>query len=368
MPNPIEAIAADPQAGAYLGQDGVDQFLAAARADPNVLQTAINRAATDAGVPLDRISMTDQARLDQADAHHDDNIAVRREGLEEDGRQFDARLGQDDRHHTDMMGERSAARAQDQDQFDRSMTQNAEQFEREMTLKETAMEAQRAGTPLAVHPSIAGLSEDMQETVFKEERGHLKDVSERNQALTEIDVLADQFLGLISAVDPQTGERTQTYHALGQGWISDIEQMFSQDKTRLTSITNRLTPLMRQAGSGQMSDKDAEMYRQSVPNINSGYEANIEIMKRGKAMRERAQMYEDALRSVSSIPGAQQEIRTLWEAYTSENSLFDPSGGILVNDQMDLTGPSFNEWLGAVTMSDEDLMASIYGGGGGGQP
>lgn len=78
----------------------------------------------------------------------------------------------------------------------------------------------------------------------------------------------------------------------GTGWgmaiplVSEAIGAFNPNVAEMQSITNRLAPTLRAAGSGAMSDKDVALFRRSVPNPDFPGPTNSAISKR---IREDAQ-------------------------------------------------------------------------------
>lgn len=70
----------------------------------------------------------------------------------------------------------------------------------------------------------------------------------------------------------------------------DMAASFTRNSAwdEMKSITSGLIPKMREAGSGPMTEGDAQMYREALPSINTGRPANIKTAKRLQATSDEA--------------------------------------------------------------------------------
>jgi len=135
---------------------------------------------------------------------------------------------------------------------------------------QTGEEAVWDGNAFAPVPSGGGPSMSL-DTLTANERGQVleaRDAAQRGRGM-----MPD--LNRFEELNQQegTGHLTQRFgQAMG---VPNLLGDPQEDEMR--AITERLLPLQRQAGSGPMTDKDADMYRTSLPNIARGQEANSNV-------------------------------------------------------------------------------------------
>ena len=99
------------------------------------------------------------------------------------------------------------------------------------------------------------------------------------------------------------------------GWRNDNFQ-------QMEALTEKMAPLMRQAGSGAMSDKDVEMYRKSVPNISAGGKANAAngaVLIRG--LKRQNDFEINRMQAASAMEDVQ--FTKEWSAFTKATSIMD---------------------------------------------
>lgn len=101
---------------------------------------------------------------------------------------------------------------------------------------------------------------------------------------------------------------------------------WSNDEIRIMDgITNYMAPKLREAGSGAMSDRDVEMYKQSVPNTRNSRETNatrIEQIRRGN---ERIKDFHLS-KLMARDSGNEVNFARDWSRYINEVSAFDGKG------------------------------------------
>jgi hypothetical protein len=108
--------------------------------------------------------------------------------------------------------------------------------------------------------------------------------------------------------------------------VGDALVGLSPQVQEMRSLSERMTPAQREVGSGAMSDRDVEMYRRSVVNINQmgRTNENVAVILRTGAERQReySAFMEEWARANGSLVGAQER----WSEYTAENPLFQEDG------------------------------------------
>lgn len=95
----------------------------------------------------------------------------------------------------------------------------------------------------------------------------------------------------------------------------------------MRAIQSRMAPLMREAGSGAMSDRDVSLFLRSIPSIGNPTETNVALASVIQAGAQRAQdrvaFLEDYAQKNGNLLGAQEQ----WNRYTRANPLFEERGG-----------------------------------------
>jgi hypothetical protein len=135
-------------------------------------------------------------------------------------------------------------------------------------------------------------------------------------------------------------DKADGYIAEGQGFFSDIGQVFSNTTSELKQITNKLGPNERPEGSGSTSDKDMQAYMEATVNINNtkGTNQDVAAMEGALAQADAAyaewlQMYQAAYPDAGSLRDAKYH----WDRYVNapENQLFavNKEGRVTVNQR-----------------------------------
>lgn len=109
-----------------------------------------------------------------------------------------------------------------------------------------------------------------------------------------------------------------------QGPIAGRVMALSSEAQEMDAITDKITPQMRQPGSGATSDFDAKMFRNSTVSRTKNEQANEAI---GQAVilqtqntSDRAQFMRDYLTVNGHLDGADRQ----WARYLNSNPIFDP--------------------------------------------
>lgn len=102
--------------------------------------------------------------------------------------------------------------------------------------------------------------------------------------------------------------------------ISDVNRVGRPRIQQMEAITSMLAPMLRQAGSGAMSDRDLANFRRSIPNVQNTAAANRQIGERLVRGYRRMQEYEGA--RLNAI--AEGDVITFergWRAYVNSTSI-----------------------------------------------
>lgn len=104
--------------------------------------------------------------------------------------------------------------------------------------------------------------------------------------------------------------------------VSTLNRINSPMLQQMEALTSRISPLIRQAGSGSMSDRDLENFRRSVPNIQNSADANRENGQRLIAGFRRMNEYETA-RVQAMAEGNTTTFMRQWQGYARQHSIDD---------------------------------------------
>jgi len=236
---------------------------------------------------------------------------------------------------------------QDGSQFDATMDQNAtqfgvtsglsrdqlaeqrRQFDAELEIKKAEADAKTAaGGALFEGPALAG--------IYNRNMDALDTARGRQSGLDTIATASQQFID-----KTKDGSLGMGFWAQGEGLWNDLAQGLSMDTTTLKSLTDRIAPLMREAGSGASSDRDIEMFKSAVVSINNTPEANKRFAAGAKAVAERNRDYVDFLNQAitPNDPQSRQKADALWSMYKDDQRLFDEATGEVMPAQ------PFDQWL-----------------------
>lgn len=146
-------------------------------------------------------------------------------------------------------------------------------------------------------------------------RRYASEQQEREAMRSEIETGLSEFERL-NQEEPHTG-----YDLIPGSPISAIRRRTSARMREMDSINARLAPLMRQVGSGSMSDRDVELFRSAVPSPDNPQRMNQSIITRMRRAMERVRDQEN------SFIEAMQEDRLVdfnreWARYRQQSSVF----------------------------------------------
>lgn len=128
----------------------------------------------------------------------------------------------------------------------------------------------------------------------------------------------------------------------------------------MMAITEKLTPQMREAGSGAMSDRDVAMYKASTLDVGKPGPTNAALSRVVQAGAKRQGDYAAFLEEWAGRRGSVLGAQEAWSAYAEANPLFDNSNGLT---QLRQTTP-WRQWFGV----QRGGQAQPARGGGGARP
>lgn len=113
------------------------------------------------------------------------------------------------------------------------------------------------------------------------------------------------------------------------------------NNVELRSITNKIAPTLRGAGSGAMSDKDLETFKTSIPNVGFEGPTNQNVAARLKAGSQRERDYAAFMDEFARVNGTTFGAQEKWDAYKNDHPLYDYEKGTV------RTGvPSWRQYFG----------------------
>jgi hypothetical protein len=99
---------------------------------------------------------------------------------------------------------------------------------------------------------------------------------------------------------------------------------FNERKQSMEGITAALVPLNRQAGTGNMSDKDAEMFERAMPSIKKDRQVNEGLIQGMEMRRQLANDRVAFLEQYAIARGTTLGADQMWRRYLNDNPIFDP--------------------------------------------
>ena len=172
------------------------------------------------------------------------------------------------------------------------------------------------GVPVAQRDPFANMSgkgrEVFQRELYKQADKKLTEADEGVSAATEMARHAQRFLQLQGNVTMQ-------------GPVAGRVPAFSDAAEEMDAITARITPQMRQPGSGATSDFDAKMFQTATVGRTKNQATNeaiaTGIIANARNAEARAQFMRDYVTVNGHLDGADRE----WRRYMNANPIFDPA-------------------------------------------
>lgn len=185
-------------------------------------------------------------------------------------------------------------------------------------LAEAAAVASRLGVPAIQNPPWRGMSEKRIEDMLVNERKAFEaadaDRSDNLNQAVRVQDLAQEFLALNARAATGTG-------ALTVPVAKQIAIFNNSDLQRMQSITAELAPLNRVAGTGAVSNYDAEQLTQQAPSIEKTPAANKMILeyrlRAAKNLEEKTAFERAYFEANQTMQGAQKA----WDEYKEANPL-----------------------------------------------
>lgn len=142
--------------------------------------------------------------------------------------------------------------------------------------------------------------------------------------LVDMAEMADRFGQLL---DKQLSQKQGTGGLLRRiPGAGTIEGVFDAEIEEMQSLTDKITPLMRQGMPGAASDTDVRMFRGATFGPDKSPEVNSNIII---GMQTAAQNAQERLAFMEAYAGQQNTLRganEAWQKYLNANPIFDPNG------------------------------------------
>jgi hypothetical protein len=154
--------------------------------------------------------------------------------------------------------------------------------------------------------------------------------------LAKIRQQADELQNVAGSVDEflQLNKNVKTGGGMALPGVGGVLSTVNPSVARMTSITSKLTPAMRNGLPGAASDKDVAMFKNSTVGIDKPYEANQAIGKSVKALTGRVGDHVAFLEAYGKANGSLLGSQELWKKYVDDHPLFaglDKNGALIAN-------------------------------------
>lgn len=201
---------------------------------------------------------------------------------------------------------------------------------RNMTPEETAAAGMRPGTAAQVNttsgqtrvaqqPAAAGrgaatTANGRPSRLSAQEEVTLKDLRKEVSGAQNMRPLLEQMRSL--ARDIETGG------AFAMPGAARVAGAFDARIRRFESLTDQMTPLMRNGLPGAASDKDVAMFRSGAPSLDKPREANLAGIAAGIALSNRMGDYLAFMDAYGNENNTLRGSNEVWQRYINENPLF----------------------------------------------
>jgi hypothetical protein len=174
--------------------------------------------------------------------------------------------------------------------------------------------------PAAPPERLIGLSKQDQAKV------RMADYSASNKSLAEMQQAKMQDQSFIKDIDRflSLNQEVETGPIAGSSLVAGVRGVTDPNLQEMESISNKLTPMMRQGMPGAASDRDVAMFRGATVGLTKNREANKNVGLGLKTSRqnaiERTNFMQEYFDKNTTLRGAD----TKWAEYLESNPIFDP--------------------------------------------
>lgn len=195
-----------------------------------------------------------------------------------------------------------------------------------LSLDERKAVAERLGVPLQDVDPTAGMSKGAADAVIKEQNKQAeKLLAEMREAVATGRASLADYKRFEQLLQKQGTGGVYGAPVIG-GAARAISGMTNAELREMQSIADRITPTMRQPGSGATSDFDARMFQSATVGVDKPAATNRAIIRGAQAAQQnlidRLAFFEAyATANRGSLRGAEE----YWQKYLDANPIFDPT-------------------------------------------
>jgi len=188
------------------------------------------------------------------------------------------------------------------------------------------------GLPAPAFNTVRGAPAGVMSNQLKNEDTMLEEASKEVGRLGSIVNETNRFDALMRGTTGDPNRKAQgTGGMLKSEFLLGARQFFGDaELSDMKRINNTLAPLLRQAGSGAMSDKDLAVFQQSIVSPSLDPAANAQYISVVRAASQRAKDYQDFLQAYRARfgVGSLADGRRAWQEYSNANPLFQDNGSV----------------------------------------
>lgn len=182
------------------------------------------------------------------------------------------------------------------------------------------------GVPVSDFDPMAGLPPKVAEAASKEQAKQTeKELAELREAVstgraTQADL--SRFKNLMNEQETGGIYGVPVIGAVARG----IGGVFDPQVSEMQAIADKITPTMRQPGSGATSDFDARMFQSATVGVGKPKEANSAIIQAAEASQKlQADLLSFKESYATANGGSLRGADAAWQSYLNANPIFDPS-------------------------------------------
>ena len=182
--------------------------------------------------------------------------------------------------------------------------------------------SQQVGAPLAIRAPWSGISDPK-----KRDEAKIKFSMEADKKLDALSKAADGYSGVIGSIDRFLYLNEQNYTGKGMAFpgAKFVRGLADPEFEEMQSISDKLTPAMRQGMPGAASDRDVAMFRGATIGVDKSPEANRNIGMGLKVSKQNAVDMINYMKDFKVVNQHLEGAETLWKQYIEANPIFDPS-------------------------------------------
>lgn len=182
--------------------------------------------------------------------------------------------------------------------------------------------SEQVGAPLAIRSPWSGISDPK-----KRDEAKIKYGMDADKKLDALSTKAEQYASVVDSIDRFLflNEKNYTGKAMAVPGTKFARSLMDPEFEEMQSISDKLTPAMRQGMPGAASDRDVAMFRGATLGVEKSPDANKNI---GLALKTSKQNVLDMISFMKDFKLVNQHLEgaeTLWKQYLEANPIFDPA-------------------------------------------